>query len=749
MRIDVVGGGPGGLFFAILARKRDPARRITVHERNQPGDTFGWGVVFSELTQENLRAADPETLAAMEASSAHWDAIETHVGGRVLTCRGHAFAGLERRTLLDLLYRRADALGVELRFGVDVDERGLEVLRERTDLLVAADGVHSKARTLWASQFEPSIELHANRYIWLGTPRPMKAFTFVFEHGPHGPFVVHAYPYGPSAGTFIVETTADTFERSGLGALDEAESIAFCERLFARWLAGAPLLGNRSSWIRFRTVRNARWSFDRVVLLGDAAHTAHFSIGSGTRLAMEDAIALVDALDAHPGDVSAALMHYERQRRPAVESLQRAARRSLEWFERVAMHLDDPPERFVFSLLTRSLRVGRESLARRDPTFVEQVDAWWRDREGVAPGAPLPPMFVPFRIRGMTLDNRVVVSPMAQYRAVDGVPGDWHLVHLGARAVGGAGLLLTEMTCVSPEGRITPACTGLWNDAQERAWGRIVEFVHAESRARIGVQLGHAGRKGSTHVPWQGGSDESLPEGGWTTIAPSPIPWGPRTRAPREMTLDDIAAVRRQFRDAAARARRIGFDLVELHFAHGYLVSSFLSPLTNRRTDAYGGPLERRARLALEIVAEVRDVWDGPLSVRISAHDWSPGGLTDDDAVLLARWLADHGVDLIDVSSGQVVPDQQPAYGRAYQTPFAERIRKQAAVPTIAVGAISSWDDVNTIVLAGRADLVALARAHLLDPHFTLRAAHEQNIDDRWPDPYRSARTLRRPPRGL
>jgi anthraniloyl-CoA monooxygenase len=733
VRIAIVGGGPAGLYFAILAKRLDPAHDVRVYERNAADDTFGFGVVFSDETLEGIEAADPETFAELAPRFARWAEIDVHYRGEVVTSGGHGFSALSRREMLDVLQRRAAVLGVELHFNAQADLAD-------ADLIVGADGVNSTVRARHEAAFAPTLDPRRSKYMWLGTELVFDAFKFFVAETEHGVFQVHGYPYGNTMSTFIVETSEETWRRAGLdgtGVLAPGESdaagIAFCEELFADVLEGHRLIGNHSRWINFVTVRNAAWQHDNVVLLGDAAHTAHFSIGSGTKLALEDAIGLAWALQEHPGDLGGALVAYEDDRRPIVESTQRAAQGSLEWFEGIARYVEQPPLLFAFNLLTRSRRITYGELQLRDPGFVEEVDAAFGC-------AGRPPMFTPFRLRELELANRVVVSPMDMYCSRDGTPGDFHLVHLGARGIGGAGLVMSEMICVSREGRITPGCGGLYADGHTDAWARIVDFVHANGGARIGAQIGHSGRKGSTKLMWEG-EDRPLPDGNWPLIAPSPLPYLPGvSQVPREMTRADMDTVREQFVASARAAAEAGFDLLELHMAHGYLLSSFLSPLTNLRQDEYGGGLEARARYPLEVFAACRAVWpqERPMSVRISATDWVDGGFDGDQAVAFAAFLRQAGCDIVDVSSGQVWPDQRPAYGRSFQTPFADRIRNEIAIPTIAVGAISSYDDVNTIVLAGRADLCALARPHIYDPHWTLHAAADQGHAVEWVPQYRS-----------
>jgi anthraniloyl-CoA monooxygenase len=742
MRIAIVGGGPAGLELSILLRCIDPGHEVVVYERNAPDDTFGFGVVFSDETLEAIEAADPPTFAEISQRFARWSEIDVHYRGEVVTSGGHGFSALGRRDLLNILQRRAAGLGVDLRFRTEVpDDADLG----DADLVVAADGVNSALRRRHAAGFRPSLDRRRAKYAWFGTDLVLDAFKFYVKETEHGVVQVHGYPYSDTMSTFIVETTPHVWRGLGLDRASEEESLAICRDLFADVLDGHRLIANRSRWIDFVTVRNETWRHENVVLVGDAAHTAHFSIGSGTKLAIEDAIGLAWALREHPGDVPGALEAYEAERRPIVESTQRAAQGSLEWFEGIERYVGQEPLIFAFNLLTRSRRITYDELRLRDPGFVAGVDeAFAREvaRAGHDPAPPpeRPPMFAPLRLRGLELRNRVVVSPMDMYCSVDGTPGDFHLMHLGARGIGGAGLVMTEMICVSPEGRITPGCGGLYRDEHVAAWARIVDFVHANGGAAIGCQLGHSGRKGSTKLMWEG-EDQPLEDGNWPLIAPSPLPYLPGvSQVPRAMDRADMDAVRGEFVAAARRAAAAGFDLLEVHMAHGYLLSSFLSPLTNVRDDEYGGPLENRARFPLEVLAACRAVWpeDRPMSVRISATDWFEGGFDADEAVAFARLAAAAGCDVVDVSAGQVWPEQRPAYGRSFQTPFADRIRNEAGIPTIAVGAISSYDDVNTIVLAGRADLCALARPHLYDPHWTLHAAADQGWPVEWVPQYRS-----------
>ena len=734
MRIAVLGGGPAGLYFSILMRKIRPDCEVTLYERRAPADVFGFGVVFSDETLTVFEHADPETYSQIAERFTRWSDIDIHHRGAKTTSGGHGFSAIGRRELLRILQERAASLGADLRFeteGPPVSELGW------ADLIVGADGASSAVRTAMAREFVPALDRRHCRYIWLGTDLVFDAFKFFIAELGDGVVQAHAYPYDEGMSTFIVEMHERTWKRLGLGERSIDDAVAWCSELFADALDGHRLYSNNSRWINFVTVSNRHWCVDNVALLGDAAHTAHFSIGSGTKLAMEDAVALAWAFRSFGDDVFAATSAYESERRPIVESTQRAAQASLEWFEGIGRYVEQERLQFAFNLLTRSRRVTYDNLRLRDPEFVQSVHP-----------DPRPPMFTPLRLRSLELANRVVVSPMDMYAAIDGAPGDFHLVHLGARALGGAGLLMTEMICVSDIGRITPGCAGMYRDEHVAAWRRIVSFAHQHGGCAVGAQIGHSGRKGSTKLMWEG-IDEPLPTGNWEVIAPSAVAYAPRNQIPREMTRADMDVVRDQFVSACRGALEAGFDLLEIHMAHGYLLSSFLSPLSNLRDDEYGGDLTGRARFPLEVLDACRAVWpqDKPVSVRISATDWVAGGFDADQAVAFARMLAAHGCDIVDVSSGQVSPLEKPAYGRSYQTPFADRIRHEVGIPVIAVGAIASYDDVNTIVCAGRADLCALARPHLYDPHWTLHAAAEQDYDlVEWAPQYRAG--SRKPPAG-
>ncbi len=743
MKVACLGGGPSGLYFAISMKLRDMAHDVTVIERNRADDTFGWGVVLSDETLDNLQLNDSVSAERIREHFAYWDDIAVHHRGVKNVSSGHGFCGIGRKQLLLLLQERAKELGVNLIFERDVDD--IDALMADYDLVVAADGLNSKARNKFEVEFKPDIDVRKCKFVWLGTHQKFDdAFTFIFEKTDKGWIWVHAYQFDEDTATFIVECSEETFENFGFGDMSQQETIATCEKIFAKYLDGHSLMTNAnhirgSAWINFPRVLCERWSHQNLVLMGDAAASAHFSIGSGTKLALESAIALAEYLKSEPTQ-EAAFAKYEDARRLEVLKLQSAARNSLEWFEEVERYLDLDPVQFNYSLLTRSQRISHENLRLRDPKWLQSAESWFQRQAGASEDQlERAPMFAPYRLRGMELKNRIVVSPMAQYKAVDGCPTDWHLVHYGERAKGGAGLVYVEMTCVSAEGRITPGCPGLYADEHVAAWKRITDFVHAETDAKICAQIGHSGRKGSTQLGWQT-MDAPLENGNWSLMSASDIPWSAQNQTPKAMTRADMDLVRDQFVAAAKRAEEAGFDMLEVHAAHGYLLSSFITPVTNNRSDEYGGSLENRLRYPLEIFDAVRNVWpeDKPISVRISANDWvGDMGITPAEAVEIAKRLKAAGVDICDVSAGQTTTDAQPVYGRMFQTPFSDRIRNEAGMPTMAVGNIYEPDHVNSILLAGRADLVCLARPHLANPYWTLHAAVAMSDEKtKWPLPY-------------
>lgn len=752
LRIMCLGGGPAGLYFAISMKLRDPSHDITVMERNRPDDTFGWGVVLSDETLTNLAANDPVSAETIRDHFAYWDDVALHIDGNTQVSTGHGFCGIGRKRLLLILQARAKELGIKLQFETDI--ASAEDYRKDYDLVVASDGLNSKTRQLYASTFRPDIDVRKCHFVWLGTHQKFSdAFTFIFEKTKYGWIWAHAYQFDPDTATFIVECAPETFEAFGFGEMDQQESIAVCEEIFKDHLGGHSLMTNAghvrgSAWIRFPRVLCEKWSHENVVLLGDAAATAHFSIGSGTKLAVESAISLADLVQ-NEADLKTAFEKYEDQRRLEVLRLQSAARNSVEWFENVERYLHLDPVQLNYSLLTRSQRISHENLRQRDQKWLQSAEDWFskatspprdiseNDNETTPPRAP---MFAPFKLRDMELKNRIVVSPMAQYKAVDGCPTDWHFSHYAERAKGGAGLVYVEMTCVSPEGRITPGCPGLYSPDHETAWRRLTDFVHEHTDAKISCQIGHSGRKGSTNIGWEG-MDEPLADGNWDLVSASAIAWSPQNAIPREITRTEMIEIRDQFVASAQMADRAGFDMIELHAAHGYLLSSFISPTSNIRSDDFGGSLANRMRYPLEVFAAMRAVWpdEKPMSVRISANDWvGDNGITPEEAIEIAKMFSAAGVDLIDVSAGQTSIDSKPVYGRMFQTPFSDRIRNEAGLTTMAVGNIYEADHANSILMAGRADLVAVGRSHLIDPYWTLHEA--ARIGDRaasdWPLPY-------------
>ena len=737
MKIACVGAGPAGLYFAITMKLRDPAHEIDVFERNPPGVTFGWGVVFSDLTVDNITRNDPVSAKILTDEFAHWDDIDVHFKGETVTSGGHGFIGIGRKRLLEILQDRARGLGARLHFEAECDPA--DPKWREYDLVIASDGINSRFRDAEAEAFGVDVDERRNKFVWLGTGKVFDAFTFAFEESEHGWIWAHAYRFAEDCSTFIVECSEATWKSFGFDRMGQSEAITVCEKLFVKYLGGHRLISNAAhlrgsaAWLNFRRIKCERWSSGNVILLGDAAHTAHFSIGSGTKLALEDAIKLADVLNRKGLSLEAALDEYQAERSLEVLKLQNSARNSTEWFETLERYTHFEPLQFAYSLLTRSQRISHENLRLRDREWLETVERWfWKRATEGRSNKTAPPMFAPFKLREMQVENRITVSPMAMYSAADGVPNDFHFVHYGERAIGGAGLLFTEMTCVSPEGRISPGCTGMWNADQLAAWKRIVDFVHANSKAKICLQLGHSGGKGSTKLGWEG-NDVPLESGNWQVMSASDVPWSPINQVPKPMTRADMEAVREQFVTAVRMGLEAGFDMIELHAAHGYLLSSFITPLQNRRTDEYGGSLDNRLRYPLEVFAAMRAAWpsDRPMSIRISATDWAgEDGITPEESVLIGEAFAREGADLIDVSAGQTWAEQQPVYGRMFQTPFSDRIRNEGRLATMAVGNIYEPDHANSILAAGRADLVALARPHLVDPFWTIRAAAQLDYRD-------------------
>ena len=740
MKVSIVGGGPGGLYFALLAQKAWPRWDITVYERNRPDDTFGFGVVFSDQTLDTFKAYDGPSYEMIRRRFAYWGDVDVVYKGRTMRSGGNGFCGCSRVALLHILHDRCRELGVKLKFQHEVED--LNEFSD-SDLVVIADGINSKLREKDKQHFQPSVDLRPNKFTWLGSTRPLDAFKYFFRETPEGIILAHCYQYEEGRSTWVIETDEATWKNFGFDAKDEAAMLETVERVFAEELDGHRLIANRSLWRNFPTITNKTWVRGNAVLVGDAKATAHFSIGSGTKLAMEDAISLFDFIKSE-NNIEKALSRYDTGRREEVEKTQHAANVSLAWFEHMRRYWDMDPLQFAFGVMSRSKQITWENLELRDPEFVRQVQDWFagkaRDQGfDVDLANPPVPMFTPFRLRGMVLENRVVVSPMDQYSAVDGVPGDWHLVHLGARAVGGAGLVYVEMTCVSPEGRITPGCTGLWNEAQRDAFRRIADFCHANSRAKLCMQIGHSGRKGSTQLGWER-MDHPLEAGNWPVVSASPIAYDAGvSQVPQELTRSGMEEIIRQFENSTRLADEAGFDMLEVHMAHGYLLASFISPLTNTRTDEYGGSIENRMRFPMAVWKACRNIWPAskPMSVRVSATDWAPGGLAGEDLMALTRMLKDEGCDLIDCSTGQTVPNQRPVYGRMYQAPFSDWVRNEVGIATMTVGAVTSADQVNTLLASGKADLVALGRPHLANPYLTLQAsAWYQHSAQFWPPQY-------------
>ena len=745
MKIACIGGGPASLYFSLLAKKSHPDWDVTVYEQNPDNVTWGFGVVFSDETMENFKDADYETYKAITDSFVHWDDIDVFHKGQKITSSGHGFAGMQRLKLLQILEARAKELGVTMVHDVIVDSLDDH---QDADLIVAGDGIASFIRDQHVDEFGSDVVMRPNKFTWLGSTKAFDTFTFYFNKNDDGLFRAHCYQYLPGQSTFIIETTEDTWRKAGLDKATEEDTVAYCSKVFEKELGDDHLITNNSVWRTFPRVKNAKYYHKNIVLLGDALHTAHFSIGSGTKLAMEDAVALHEAMEENPGDLSKALPAFQEKREPDVDSLQRAAQVSMEWFENVERyHEVMEPMQFSYALLTRSLRINHENLGLRDKDLLDQVDNWIADKAAEQSGVAReketpPPIFTPFKLRDMVLENRIAVSPMCMYSAEDGLIGDWHLVHLGSRAMGGAGLIMSESTAISRDGRITPGCAGMYNDDHVPAWSRVVDYVHQNSGAKIGMQLSHAGRKASTKLQWEGGEQAPLTdgEGAWPIMAASPMPYSANNPTPKEMTRDDMDQVRDDFVAAARRAEQAGFDMIELHCAHGYLLNTFISPKTNTRSDKYGGSMENRLKYPLEVFKAMRAVWpaEKPMSVRVSANDWIEDGITPIDTVEIAKAFKAAGCDILDVSSGQVVSEEQPEYGRLFQLPFSDLVRMEADMPTMTVGNIQSYADANSIIASGRGDICVIARMHLFDPYWTRHAANELGYDMEMPNQYKS-----------
>jgi anthraniloyl-CoA monooxygenase len=752
LKILCLGGGPASLYFSILMKKANAGHDITVIERGDRDSTWGFGVVFSDETLRGFMEADAASYKRIVEQFAYWGGIDTRIHGKTINSQGHGFCGMSRLKLLNVFHDRCDELGVNMRFNTDIsDVSQLDI--ENYDLVVAGDGITSLLRETYKEEFGTTMDWRANKFCWLATSKPLDDFEFIFRKNDHGWWWVHAYRYEEGTTTWIVETSEKTWAAAGMETATEEDTKKYCEKLFAEDLDGHPIVTNRSVWRTFPVVRNERLFYKNIVLMGDAVRSAHFSIGSGTKLAMEDAIALAGYFKKCGNDTRRALEMYQDVRKDEADRLQRTAVVSLSWFEHIDRYAStQEAEQFTFNMMCRAKRITYENLRLRDPDYIARMDRWFAGHVAATTGftdidqeSPAVPVFQPFRIGSMRVENRFQLSAMAQYCAEDGVPTDWHLMHYGARAVGGAGLLNTEMICTAPDARITPGCAGIWSDEQTRKWKHIVDFVHTNSRAKICAQIGHAGRKGATCVPWNGGIDQPLPSGAWEILGPSPIPYLDHSAVPREMSAEDMEAIAEQFVGAAANAAGANFDMLEVHLAHGYLLSSFISPYTNRRADEYGGSVANRMRFPLRVVKAMRSAWphERPMSARISATDWVDGGLSEDDMLAVATMLKDAGIDIINVSTGQVTKDEDPVYGRMFQSPFADQIRNEIGIPTIVAGNIATADQANTLVAAGRTDIVAFGRAIMNEPHFVLRAAaHYGNRNQYWAPQYQSGKFM-------
>lgn len=726
-KITVIGGGPGGLYFSILTKKAMPNCQIDVYERNKPEDSFGFGVVFSDETLGEFLMRDLPSYELIRSEFAYWDDINIARDGQTVSISGNGFCGCSRKTLLKLLHQRCREEGVNLHFEQNVDD--LSQFAD-SDIIVACDGIGSAIRTQFASEFGTKIELKKNRFVWMGSTKPLDAFTYFFRTTPFGTIVAHTYQYEQGMSTWIFECSDETWRKFGFEVTNEEDTIQKMAEIFNEELEGHPLISNKSHWRQFPHVTNEKWSHNNIVLLGDAKATAHYSIGSGTKLAMDSAIGLSDAVIANPNNVQAAFEQYDKNRRNTVEIIQYAALVSLDWFENMDRHMQHPFYQFAFGCMTRSKKVTFENLQIRDKSFTDKVvNEFFESLNSLLPTPySKSAAFSTFKLRNLELPNRIVMDPMGQYSAENGLVNDWHFVHYGSRATGGVGLILTEMTAISPTGRITLGCAGIYNENQIVEWKKITDFIHHNTQTKIGIQLGHSGRKGAIKKPWEG-QNESI-NSAWELLSASPIPFHSNIATPKEMTMDDMNQITTEFVQATKNAEQAGFDMIELQAHHGFLLASFLSPLTNTRTDEFGGSIENRIKFPLRVFTEMRKVFPQhkPMSVRISVSDWAENGISEEDVIYIANAFKSAGADIINVSSGNTVAHQQPQMGRMWQTPFSDLVRNRVHIPTITAGYIQDIDQINTIILNGRADLVALGRPLLADANFVRTAQAYENV---------------------
>lgn len=732
MKITVIGGGPGGLYFSILTKKAMPHCQIDVYERNKPDDSFGFGVVFSDETLGEFLKRDMQSYELIRSEFAYWDDIIVARDGEEVSIAGNGFCGCSRKTLLKLLHQRCEEEGVNLHFEKEIPDESFFV---DSDIILASDGIVSNIRTKYEKEFGTKIEMKKNRFVWLGSTKPLDAFTYYFRNTEHGLIVAHSYQYQEGMSTWIFECSEETWQKHGFEVTNEEDTIAKMQTIFAQELDGHPLISNKSHWRQFPHVTNENWYHKNIVLIGDAKATAHYSIGSGTKLAMDSAIGLSDAIIANPTDVQAAFQQYDKSRRNTVEMIQHAALVSLDWFENMNRHNQHPFYQFAFGCMTRAKKVTFENLRLRDKSFTDKVLKEFNDNCQTEL-VETPAAFTPFQLRNLQLQNRIVMSPMGQYSAENGLVNDWHFQHYTSRAVGGLGLILTEMTAVSENGRITEGCAGIYTENQLTEWKRINDFIHNYTQTKIGIQLGHSGRKGATKKPWE----DSFTGTSWELLSASAIPFNENSNRPKEMTLEDMNLVTAQFVQATKNADAANFDMIELQAHHGFLLASFLSPLTNTRNDEFGGNIENRLKFPLRVFTEMRNAFpkEKPMSVRISASDWVQNGISEQDIITIATAFKNVGADIINVSTGNTVAGQKPQTGRMWQTPFSDAVRNTVHIPTITTGYIQDIDQINTIILNGRADLVALGRPLLLDANFVRNAqAYEQFQPTDIPNPYK------------